>query len=1340
MRLTNAIGISSLLILCVLHPEVRADDQVPGFDCSFDFGNCGWADDDTATLTWTRQKGSTPTPNTGPTSDHTQEGTDQGTFLYLEANDGALGDTAALISPDIPVLGASGACVTFWYHMHGSAMGSLTVDHRTGGGDVVSKRIVGEQGNLWLEGFVWLTTTTTTSQIIMSGEVGGNYYSDVAIDDVAIATGEVCAGQKPEAHDCDFETDFCGWSLESNTNFNWRRGSGDTFVPGTGPGADHTIGDKSGYYAYIQAYGNTEGEQAWLVSEPMTNAGQNSYCLEFWYQMFGAHVGALSVATRVGNKNTAIFRETSPRLPQWNQIYLHLTETEIYQVAFEGLRGPSYLGDIAIDDIKFTAGSCPSPYTCDFENGDCSITDGPGSTINWQIVTGNSGLEVPDVDVTYHTASGHMMFADLTAVSSPSDKAVVDTGAYAPTASDQWCFQFWYHMGSSAVGKLTVSQVTESTGVVILLRDFHSISHADEWHVWETTISPAGETKIRFEATTNDISVPTGIAVDDYKVSDSQCVQFGSCDFENGFCTWKNEENADDLDLQLHHGPTLTSDTGPDVDHTFQSAYGVYIYLDASSHMEGAVATVKSGELDSSQAQCLSYWYFMYGDGIGSLTTQLSSNSLSQPITLKTLQGNQLYGWKQLKVPIPALEGGFTSQILLTTTIGRSTLGDIAIDDIELQEDDCSAEAAPTAYNCDFETGYGMWIQADDDDFNWVLGSGASDSAGTGPGADHTLGNQAGYYTYIEASNVQPGNVAKLTSSLLDNGAETAYCMEFWYQMYGIHLGELTVYRQLLSDSSPQAIWSETEPKGPQWNPAQITMNGTEQYILTFEAVRGAEFMGDIALDDISFTPGECGTPSICDFENGDCGFTQDPSNGVQWQRMTTASTSSMVVPPYDSSYRTINGNYMFANMTNLESQTDVAIMESGAFPVSSKTSMCLQIWYYMTNSDALNLEVYQKGVVSQSSIKLREIGGIPLAEEWHVIEVTATASDDFVIVISVSSLQYPAVAGLAIDDFSLLSGECLSLGTCSFESGFCTWKNEENLDDFEWQLIQGRTPSDGTGPPYDHTLGESWGIYAYMEASSHAQFETAILKSPDLLASFPYCVGFWYYMAGETVDRLLVQTLKPFDTVGSTVMAIFRDKGEAWRHMLVEIDALGNDAVFYQVLLNASVGSEATSDIAIDDIFVVSGNCSGYTVVCDFSYGFCGWEQEDVDDEFDWKIGSGADSRYGNDEPLKDHSTDMVGGSYAYLDLRDATLAEGDRAMMYSPFYTPDFSSLACLSFWYHIDDKDVGSINAYVWPRYGNMSDTLWSISGNRADNWWYAGVTMMSEESFQALTGAV
>ena len=42
----------------------------------------------------------------------------------------------------------------------------------------------------------------------------------------------------------------------------------------------------------------------------------------------------------------------------WHQATLELTNTSTYSIVFEGIRGTSFLGDIALDDIRVTNGVC----------------------------------------------------------------------------------------------------------------------------------------------------------------------------------------------------------------------------------------------------------------------------------------------------------------------------------------------------------------------------------------------------------------------------------------------------------------------------------------------------------------------------------------------------------------------------------------------------------------------------------------------------------------------------------------------------------------------------------------------------------------------------------------------------------------------------------------------------------------------------------------------------------------------------------------------------------------------------------------------------------------------
>ena len=64
----------------------------------------------------------------------------------------------------------------------------------------------------------------------------------------------------------------------------------------------------------------------------------------------------------------------------------------------------------------------------------------------------------------------------------------------------------------------------------------------------------------------------------------------------------------------------------------------------------------------------------------------------------------------------------------------------------------------------------------------------------------------------------------------------------------------------------------------------------------------------------------------------------------------------------------------------------------------------------------------------------------------------------------------------IALDDVLVKDGPCPPSGSCDFESDLCTWQNAETAVDVEWVRNSGPTPTEGTGPDVDHTIGTEQG------------------------------------------------------------------------------------------------------------------------------------------------------------------------------------------------------------------------------------------------------------------------
>ncbi len=140
--------------------------------------------------------------------------------------------------------------------------------------------------------------------------------------------------------------------------------------------------------------------------------------------------------------------------------------------------------------------------------------------------------------------------------------------------------------------------------------------------------------------------------------------------------------------------------------------------------------------------------------------------------------------------------------------------------------------------------------------YTWNVNNGSTSSTNTGPLTDHTTGTSAGIYVFTEASNGVQGDVAELYLPCIDLSVYTSPFLSFWYHMYGSTIDTLYV------DIFDGGIWyngifsligeQQTSGSDP-WLLAQVDISSyltaTE---IRFRAIRGSDFYGDIALDDIN--------------------------------------------------------------------------------------------------------------------------------------------------------------------------------------------------------------------------------------------------------------------------------------------------------------------------------------------------------------------------------------------------------------------------------------------------------------------------------------------------------
>ena len=149
-----------------------------------DLSSVCWTNEAGDDTDWVARSSSTASSNTGPSSDHTSGGN----YLFIESSS-CYSKTAIMTSPTFDVSSMSVPTLSFYYHMYGSTMGTLTVDaYYNGTWNNGIWTLSGDQGNAWYEAEVSIPAAAGFSDLKLrfNGLTGSDYSSDMAIDNVSL--------------------------------------------------------------------------------------------------------------------------------------------------------------------------------------------------------------------------------------------------------------------------------------------------------------------------------------------------------------------------------------------------------------------------------------------------------------------------------------------------------------------------------------------------------------------------------------------------------------------------------------------------------------------------------------------------------------------------------------------------------------------------------------------------------------------------------------------------------------------------------------------------------------------------------------------------------------------------------------------------------------------------------------------------------------------------------------------------------------------------------------------------------------------------------------------------
>ncbi|XP_064379614.1 apical endosomal glycoprotein [Dromaius novaehollandiae] len=169
-----------------------------------------------------------------------------------------------------------------------------------------------------------------------------------------------------------------------------------------------------------------------------------------------------------------------------------------------------------------------------------------------------------------------------------------------------------------------------------------------------------------------------------------------------------------------------------------------------------------------------------------------------------------------------------------------------------------------------------------------------------------------------------------------------------------------------------------------------------------------------------------------------------------------------------------------------------------------------------------------------------------------------------------------------------------------------------------------------------------------------------------------------------------------------------------------------------WRAIFEAAGGGGDHAYIALDDLHVMDSACSE-PGSCDFELDTCGWSSPTDDNPygFAWGRKSGVPlAKYPG--PEQDHTLGTKDGHYAYFDA--SVLGLGDTAAQLESQHLPAAAD-SCLRFWYHMDiPEHLPGVELRVRLHSAEGQRTVWSAAGHQGWGWLSSTVPVQSPSEFQ------
>ncbi len=281
-------------------------------------------------------------------------------------------------------------------------------------------------------------------------------------DDVEGQTG---TGQSAAVDGC--------WTANPANGYAWLVSNSTTPSTDTGPSAAHS-GTK---FFYTEASNGTTGAVAELTSPLIDVSSLTTPALSFYYHMYGADMTDMNIYVFDGTtwnlEGTLSGQQQTSNAAPWEEMTIVLSGyTGIIQIKFQGTKGASWNGDMAIDDISvIEAPTCPKPISLAVDavtpaTADLSWTD-QASTSAYDVKYGAPGFD-PSTEGTMvpGNATGATL-TGLTANTSYQFYARAKCGVGIGGSTSSWAGPITFKTACGAVAAMFENFDSYATGSIV---------------------------------------------------------------------------------------------------------------------------------------------------------------------------------------------------------------------------------------------------------------------------------------------------------------------------------------------------------------------------------------------------------------------------------------------------------------------------------------------------------------------------------------------------------------------------------------------------------------------------------------------------------------------------------------------------------------------------------------------------------------------------------------------------------------------------------------------------------------------------------------------------------